>query len=39
MCKNFEKVLEWAEERHIDEYIDPKVYIEDDLPDPPIIYS
>ncbi|KIJ48692.1 hypothetical protein M422DRAFT_162401, partial [Sphaerobolus stellatus SS14] len=37
-CVNFSKLQEWARERQISKFINTTEYIEDDLPDPPIIH-
>jgi len=36
-CRNFDKLLDWAEERQLQEWIDTRLFIEDDLPTPPVI--
>ncbi|KAG7444782.1 uncharacterized protein BT62DRAFT_951836 [Guyanagaster necrorhizus] len=36
-CRNFDKLRDWARERRIHEWIDIRLFVEDDLPDPPII--
>ncbi|KAF8972081.1 hypothetical protein BDZ97DRAFT_1650481, partial [Flammula alnicola] len=37
-CKKFDKLVEWALERRIQNWIDPTVFVEDDLPTPAVIY-
>jgi len=37
-CINFEKVRNWARERRIKKWIDMTLYLDDDLPEPPIIH-
>ena len=36
-CRNFDKLLDWTLERQLEEWIDIRLYVEDDLPNPPII--
>jgi hypothetical protein len=36
-CRNFEKLRDWAQERRLHEWINPLVFIPDDLPTPPVI--
>jgi len=38
MCQNFDKLLGWARERRMHNYIDLQLFVEDDLPTPPVIY-
>jgi len=37
-CRNFEKLRDWSRERRVHRWIDMKQYVQDDLPDPPIIH-
>jgi len=36
-CRNFEKLRDWAQSRQLEKWIDFRVFVEDDLPDPPTI--
>ncbi|KAF8799223.1 hypothetical protein BYT27DRAFT_7121368 [Phlegmacium glaucopus] len=36
-CRNFNKLRDWALERRIHKWIDTRLFIEDDLPTPPVI--
>ena len=36
-CRNFDKLLDWTLERQLEDWIDIRLYVEDDLPSPPII--
>ena len=36
-CRNFDKLRDWTRERRLDEWIDIRLSVEDDLPSPPII--
>jgi len=36
-CRNFDKLRDWARQRWLKEWIDPRLYVEDDLPTPPVI--
>lgn len=38
-CKNFSKLQEWTNERRMMGMIEHSVFIEDDLPDPPVIFG
>ncbi|KDR68097.1 hypothetical protein GALMADRAFT_78990, partial [Galerina marginata CBS 339.88] len=37
-CRNFEKLRDWARSRRLLEWIDTRLFVEDNLPDPPVIY-
>ncbi|KAK0476495.1 hypothetical protein IW261DRAFT_1367875 [Armillaria novae-zelandiae] len=36
-CRNFDKLRDWARERRLQKWIDIRLFVEDDLPNPPII--
>ncbi|PPR03482.1 hypothetical protein CVT26_007888 [Gymnopilus dilepis] len=36
-CKNFDKLREWARSRRVHKWINTRLFVEDDLPDPPIL--
>ncbi|KAF8873604.1 hypothetical protein CPB84DRAFT_1737235 [Gymnopilus junonius] len=36
-CRNFEKLRDWARSRRLHKWIDIRFFVENDLPDPPII--
>ncbi|KAF8993370.1 hypothetical protein BDQ17DRAFT_1312361 [Cyathus striatus] len=36
-CKNFNKLLDWARDHRLHHWIDTRFYIDDELPDPPVI--
>lgn len=36
-CRNFEKLKNWARSRRVHKWIDPFLFVEDDLPDPQIL--
>jgi hypothetical protein len=36
-CRNFNKLRDWARERRMLEWIDTRLFVEDDLPTPPVI--
>ncbi|TFK42241.1 hypothetical protein BDQ12DRAFT_762509, partial [Crucibulum laeve] len=38
-CRNFNKLREWAQERRVHKWIDTRLFVDDDLPTPPIIYK
>ena len=38
ICRDFDKLLDWTRERRMRHFIDRKLFVEDDLPTPPVIY-
>jgi hypothetical protein len=36
-CRNFDKLRDWTRELRLDEWIDIRLWVEDDLPSPPTI--
>jgi len=36
-CRNFNKLLDWARERRLHKWIDTRLFVEDNLPTPPVI--